>query len=49
LKFLRFFWGPISVMIEVAAVIAALIHRWDDFTIIIAMLLLNAGVGFWQR
>ena len=49
LKFLRFFWGPIPVMIEAAAVIAAVIHRWDDFSIIIAMLLLNAGVGFWQR
>jgi H+-transporting ATPase len=49
LKFLRFFWGPIPVMIEIAAVIAAVIHRWDDFAIIIAMLLLNAGVGGWQR
>ena len=49
LKFLRFFWGPIPVMIEAAAVIAAVIHRWDDFYIILAMLLLNAGVGFWQR
>jgi H+-transporting ATPase len=49
LKFLGFFWGPIPVMIEVAAVIAVLIHHWDDFYIILAMLLLNAGVGFWQR
>jgi H+-transporting ATPase len=49
LKFLGFFWGPIPVMIEVAAIIAAVIQRWDDFYIILAMLLLNAGVGFWQR
>ena len=49
LKFLGFFWGPIPVMIETAAVIAGVIHRWDDFYIIVAMLLLNAGVGFWQR
>ena len=49
LKFLRFFWGPIPVMIEMAAVIAVLIHHWEDFSIILAMLLLNAGVGFWQR
>jgi H+-transporting ATPase len=48
LKFLWFFWGPIAVMIEAAAVIAAVIHRWDDFYIILAMLLLKAGVGFWQ-
>jgi len=37
------------MMIEVAAVIAVLIHHWEDFYIILAMLLLNAGVGFWQR
>jgi H+-transporting ATPase len=49
LKFLGFFWGPIPAMIEVAAIIAVLIHHWDDFYIIVAMLLLNAGVGFWQR
>lgn len=49
LRFLGFFWGPIAVMIEAAAIIAAVIQRWDDFYIILAMLLLNAGVGFWQR
>jgi H+-transporting ATPase len=49
LRFLGFFWGPIPGMIEVAAIIAAVIHRWDDFYVIVAMLLLNAGVGFWQR
>jgi len=49
LKFLGFFWGPIPLMIEVAAVIAVVIRRWEDFYIILAMLLLNAGVGFWQR
>jgi H+-transporting ATPase len=48
-KFLGFFWGPIPWMIEAAAIIAAVIGRWDDFSIILAMLLLNAGVGFWQR
>lgn len=49
LKFLGFFWGPIPLMIEAAAVIAAVIHHWEDFYIILAMLLLNAAVGFWQR
>jgi H+-transporting ATPase len=49
LKFLGFFWGPIPLMIEAAAAIAVVIRRWDDFYIILAMLLLNAGVGFWQR
>jgi H+-transporting ATPase len=49
LKFFGFFWGPIPWMIEIAAVLAALIHHWETFYIIVAMLLLNAGVGFWQR
>ncbi len=49
LKFFSFFWGPIPWMIEIAALLAALIHHWETFYIIVAMLLLNAGVGFWQR
>jgi hypothetical protein len=49
LQFLGFFWGPIPWMIEAAALLAGLIHHWEDFCIILTMLLLNAGVGFWQR
>ncbi len=49
LKFLGFFWGPIPWMIEVAAILSAVIRHWETFGIIMAMLLLNAGVGFWQR
>lgn len=49
LKFFGFFWGPIPWMIEIAAILAALIQHWETFYIIMAMLLLNAGVGFWQR
>lgn len=49
LNFLKFFWGPIPWMIELAAILSALIHHWETFYIIVAMLLLNAGVGFWQR
>ena len=30
-KFLSYFWGPIPWMIEVAAVISGIIHRWEDF------------------
>lgn len=36
-------------MIEVAAVLSAIIHHWEDFWIIFALLLLNAVVGFWQE
>ena len=49
LKFLGYFWGPIPWMIEVAAVLSAVIHHWEDFWIIFTLLLLNAGVAFWQE
>lgn len=49
LKFFSYFWGPIPWMIEVAAVLSAVIHHWEDFFIIFVLLLLNAVVGFWQE
>ncbi|MBS2028223.1 MAG: plasma-membrane proton-efflux P-type ATPase [Deltaproteobacteria bacterium] len=49
LKLLRYFWGPIPWMIEVAAVLSALVRHWADFAIIAAMLFINALVGFWQE
>ena len=49
LKFLGYFWGPIPWMIEVAAILSAVINHWEDFGIIFALLLLNAVVGFWQE
>lgn len=49
LKFLSYFWGPIPWMIEVAAILSAVIHHWEDFWIIFVLLLLNASVGFWQE
>ena len=45
----HFFWGPIPWMIEVAAVLSAVLGHWADLSIILAMLLINAGVGFWQE
>ncbi|KAF5042489.1 Potassium-transporting ATPase ATP-binding subunit [anaerobic digester metagenome] len=48
-KFLRYFWGPIPWMIEAALIISAAIGRWEDFAIILALLLVNAIVGFWQE
>jgi H+-transporting ATPase len=44
-----FFWGPIPWMIEAAAVLSGVVRHWADFSIIVAMLLINAGVGFWQE
>jgi len=49
LKFLSYFWGPIPWMIEIAAILSAIIHHWEDFAIISLLLLLNAVVGFWQE
>ncbi len=49
LKFLSSFWGPIPWMIEIAAVLSAIIRRWEDFWIILTLLLLNAVVSFWQE
>ncbi|MFX1573651.1 MAG: HAD-IC family P-type ATPase, partial [Promethearchaeota archaeon] len=49
LKFLRNFWGPIPWMIEIAAILSLVIEEYDDFAIIIAMLLINAIVRFWEE
>ena len=48
-KFVRYFWGPIPWMIEVAAIMSIVIHHIEDFWIISALLMLNAVVGFWQE
>jgi H+-transporting ATPase len=49
LKFLGYFWGPIPGMIEIAAILSAIVRHWEDFTIIIVLLFFNALVGFWQE
>ena len=48
-KLLTFFWGPIPWMIEAAALLSGLAHRWEDLAIIATMLLINAGVGFFEE
>ena len=48
-RLLHFFWGPIPWMIEAAAVLSAVLGHWADLAIILAMLFINAGVGFWQE
>ena len=48
-RLFRRFWGPIPWMIEAAAILSALAKRWEDFTIIIIMLLVNAIVDFYQE
>ncbi|OYV75671.1 MAG: plasma-membrane proton-efflux P-type ATPase [Chromatiales bacterium 21-64-14] len=49
LKFFGYFWGPIPWMIEVAAVLSAVVRHWADLIIIGVLLVFNAVVGFWQE
>ncbi|VAW48831.1 Lead, cadmium, zinc and mercury transporting ATPase; Copper-translocating P-type ATPase [hydrothermal vent metagenome] len=49
LQLLGYFWGPIPWMIEIAAILSALVQHWPDFWIIIGLLVFNAGIGFWQE
>jgi H+-transporting ATPase len=48
-RILRRFWGPIPWMIEIAALLSALVQKWEDFTIIMILLFVNAIVDFWQE
>ncbi len=49
LKFLGYFWGPIPWMIEVAVVLSAVVGHWEDFGIILFLLVFNAVIGFWEE
>lgn len=48
-RIVRRFWGPIPWMIEVAAFLSALVQKWEDFIIIVFMLLVNAFLDFFQE
>ncbi|MCW8996074.1 MAG: HAD-IC family P-type ATPase, partial [Psychromonas sp.] len=48
-RIFRRFWGPIPWMIEVAALLSAVMQRWEDFIIISIMLLVNVGLDFFQE
>jgi len=49
LQFLSYFWGPIPWMIEVAAVLSAVVRHLPDLIIVLVLLLFNAVIGFWQE
>ncbi len=46
LKFLSYFWGPIPIMIMVAAALSGVLSHWPDLGVILALLVVNAVVGF---
>ncbi len=49
LKFFFYFWGPIPWMIEIAAILSAVLHHWADLYIISVLLLVNGLVGFFEE
>jgi H+-transporting ATPase len=49
LKFLKYFWGPIPWMIEVAVILSGVVRHWPDFFIILVLLVANATIGFWEE
>jgi H+-transporting ATPase len=46
LNFLSYFWGPIPWMIMLAAILSGILRHWDDLGVILALLTMNAVVGF---
>jgi H+-transporting ATPase len=48
-RIFRRFWGPIPWMIEAAAILSAAVRKWEDFIIIMIMLLVNAFLDFYQE
>ncbi|KAF9908978.1 hypothetical protein BX616_011325 [Lobosporangium transversale] len=46
LKFLSYFTGAIAYLIELACICAAAVGDWADFGIILALLFINAIIGF---
>lgn len=49
IKFLEYFWGPIPWMIEIAAILSAVVQHWADFSIIVVLLMVNAVIGFYEE
>lgn len=49
IKFLKYFWGPMAWLIEIAIILSAFIQHYADMGIISTLLILNAVIGFWQE
>lgn len=49
LRLFRRFWGPIPWMIEVAIILSAIAKKYEDLTIILVLLFVNALVDFYQE
>lgn len=49
MKFLSNFWGPIPWMIEIAVILSGIIGHWQEFFIILFLLLINGAIRFWEE
>eukprot|EP01089_Gocevia_fonbrunei_P005639 TRINITY_DN1611_c0_g1_i6.p1 TRINITY_DN1611_c0_g1~~TRINITY_DN1611_c0_g1_i6.p1 ORF type:complete len:228 (-),score=52.48 TRINITY_DN1611_c0_g1_i6:27-710(-) len=49
LKFLLYFWNPLSWTMEFAVVLAFILGDYVDSIVIGALLILNACIGFWEE
>lgn len=49
LVFLSYFWGPIPWMIELAALLSAILHHWPNLIIILILLIANGLIGFFEE
>ncbi len=48
-QFLGYFWGPIPGMIEAALALGLLLENWSDVALILALLIVNGLVAFWEE
>ena len=48
MKLLKNFYGPIPIMIEAAALLSAVSLAWNDFVVIMFLLIMNALIDFLQ-
>jgi len=48
MKLLKNFYGPIPIMIEAAALLSAISCAWNDFSVIMFLLIMNALIDFLQ-
>eukprot|EP01103_Thecamoeba_quadrilineata_P009773 TRINITY_DN197_c0_g1_i1.p1 TRINITY_DN197_c0_g1~~TRINITY_DN197_c0_g1_i1.p1 ORF type:complete len:887 (-),score=180.23 TRINITY_DN197_c0_g1_i1:47-2707(-) len=49
LRFLSFFWNPLSWAMELAALVAIILLDYVDFGLIFALLVFNACLGYWEE
>ncbi|KAJ3061778.1 hypothetical protein HDU98_002333, partial [Podochytrium sp. JEL0797] len=49
MKFLSFFLGPISYLLEIACILSGVFQDWIDFGILLFVLIANACIGFFEE